>query len=259
MILAGLYSPACAQGILTKNDSINILFIGNSYTYYNDMPRMIGEIASGIGVDNRFKVGYTAVTPGGYTFSRHLQRDEEIQAIKKGGWNFVILQEQSVAPSMPTNIVAESVYPFAHQLDSLIHVYNPDAKVIFYMTWGHKDGCQQKADNYPIVETYDGMQQRIITSYLEMTYDNNAWCAPVGMAWRQVREERPYLQLYTCDRSHPSKAGSYLAANVIFSTIFRHPYQSNYTAGLSTELAEYLQQVAQNTVFQNMKLLNIRQ
>lgn len=53
--------------------------------------------------------------------------------------------------------------------------------------------------------------------------------------------------------------GTYLAANVIFSTLFQHHYQTTYTADLDAELAEYIQQVAQQTVLDNRRLLNLPQ
>ena len=91
-----------------------------------------------------------------------------------------------------------------------------------------------------------------------MTYQNNARCAPVGMAWQRVRAERPDYQLYTSDLSHPSTLGTYLAANVIYTTIFLSPYQTTFTAGFASEKAEYIQQAAQKTVFENKMILNIK-
>jgi hypothetical protein len=102
------------------------------------------------------------------------------------------------------------------------------------------------------------MQERLKTSYLERAYDNDGWCAPVGMAWKKVRQERPNLQLYMADRCHPSLVGSYLAANVIYATIIQSGYQSEFNSKLDPELAEYLQQIAQRTVLDNLQLLNIK-
>ena len=101
------------------------------------------------------------------------------------------------------------------------------------------------------------MQMRLITSYLEMAYINYAWCAPVGMAWQRVRRERPDYTLYRPDLSHPSDLGSYLAANVIFTVIYQRRYQTDYVMNIQREQAEYIQQVAQQTVFDNLELLNI--
>ncbi|MDR2914098.1 MAG: SGNH/GDSL hydrolase family protein [Tannerella sp.] len=238
-----------------QGDSIQVMFIGNSYTYYHQMPEIIKEIAA----TQEMNITYTAFYPGGARLKGHLENQELIQAIKKGKWDYVVIQEQSSAPAMPGRHVAQHVYPAAQTLDSLIHTHNKTAKVIFYMTWGHKDGCQVPVENYPLINTYEGMQERLKISYLEMTYQNNAWCAPVGMAWKQVRRERPDYILYWPDRSHPSVLGSYLAANVIFATIYQKPYQTNITKEIPPEQAEYIQQVAQQTVFNNFELLNIKQ
>lgn len=236
-----------------NGDSIRILFVGNSFTYYNDMPKMVDSIARSC----KKKVSVTAVTKGGERFSGHLKNKNLIEMLRDGGWNYVVLQDQSSAPAMPTKDVIEKVYPPARTLDSLVMAGSPNAKVIFYMTWGHKYGTRNPIDGYPLIDSYEGMQERLKTSYLEMAYDNDARCAPVGMAWQRVRRERPDLVLYQPDCYHPSRAGSYLIANVIFATIFPHHYQTGFDAGLPSAEAEYLQQVAQQTVLQNLRLLNI--
>ena len=240
-----------------KADSIKVLLIGNSYTYYHQMPSAIQEIA----VTQKLKLSCTCICPGGYSFSQHLQNKDAINAVQKGDWDYVVLQEQSLAPAKPTEEVAKTVYPAARSLDSLIHVHNPQAKVIFYMTWGRKDGWNEYEWNgkkYLLINTYEGMQQRLITSYLELACINHAWCAPVGMAWQRVRKERPDYILYMPDRSHPSALGSYLAANVIFTVIYQRRYQTDFTMNIPPEQAEYIQQVAQQTVFDNVELLNIK-
>ncbi|MBD5196846.1 MAG: SGNH/GDSL hydrolase family protein [Bacteroidales bacterium] len=234
-------------------DSIRVLFIGNSFTFYNKMPEMVRTIAK----NQKKNLAVTSITKGGQRLRGHLQNKELLEILKKGGWDFVIVQEQSTDPALPTDSVKALVYPYAHTLDSLIHAGSPKAKTIFYMTWGHKYGFRESKPHYPLMNTYDGMFHRLYTSYLEMTYDNNAICAPVGMAWDIVRKERPNLIMYKQDSYHPSRAGSYLIANVIYCTMFPKWYQCTYTADLQEETADYLQQVAQNTVMNNLRLLNI--
>lgn len=229
-----------------KSDSVRVLFIGNSYTHYHDLPGMVKDISSRAGIHEKLKISTTSFTPGGCTLKKHLDNKELISALSKGGWDFVVIQEQSTAPAGPTESVVRNVYPYAARLDSLAHAGSPDVKVIYYMTWGHKDGYAHPT--YPLCHTYESMQDRLITSYLEMAHANKGLCAPVGIAWKRVRLERPYNTLYWPDRSHPSKLGTYLAANVIYATMLGRPYQSTFTADLDPELAEYIQQVAQQTV-----------
>ena len=79
-----------------------------------------------------------------------------------------------------------------------------------------------------------------------------------GNAWQRVREERPDYQLYNQDLSHPSPLGTYLAATVIYTTLFPAQYQSKYTAGFEAEKAEYIQQAAQKTVLENKAVINLK-
>lgn len=245
------------SGLEAKTDSLHILFIGNSYTYYHDLPLKVQKLASNIVTDNCVNIDFQMYAPGGCTLRRHLQNKDELLAIKQGKWDYVVIQEQSSAPAKRTDIVCKETYKYARQLDSLIHVHNPSAKVIFYMTWGHKNGCQHKIENYPIIKTYEGMQERLKISYLEMAYTNKAWCAPVGMAWKEMRKERPLVSLYWDDGTHPSVIGTYLAANVIWATIYQKVYRSAFIDGLDNELATYIQELAQKTVYQNRELLNL--
>lgn len=236
-------------------DSVRILFIGNSYTYFNELPQMVKKIAA----TQNIPIAIGQVTPGGYYFRQHIKNPKVFEEVKKGNWSYVVLQEQSQAPSYSSWEVQSQTFAPAHSLDSLIHQYNPSAKVIFYMTWGHRDGDEDslQVKKYPLTASYLGMQMRLMTSYLEMAYQNDAWCAPVGIAWMKAREQRPKFNLYMPDGSHPTVGGSYLAANVIFTTIFQHRYKTTFTAGLADDDAQYFRQLAEETVLTNLRLINI--
>lgn len=236
-----------------ETDSLRMLWIGNSYTFFNDLPSIVRDIAASQGM----KLSMTTVLKGGEHLSGHLRNPRLHELLKRGGWDYVIIQEFSAGPAADTRTVARTVYPYARTIDSLAVKYSPDAKVMFYMTWGHKYGNVYKND-YALDDDYQTMQERLKTSYLEMAHDNDAWCAPVGMAWQTVRREHPEYVLYAPDCFHPSPVGSYLAANVIFTTIWQRPYQTDVTRGLSVSQAETLQQTAQRTVLDNMRLLNIK-
>jgi len=197
-------------------DTTRVLFIGNSYTYTNDLPGMFSQFAESLG--ETVVTGMSA--PGGYTFQGHTTLAATQNMIAQGDWDIVVLQEQSQLPSFsPTQVEAE-VYPYATQLVQQVHAANPCTEVVFLMTWGRENGDAQNCTVYPPVCTYNGMQQRLRDSYVAMAMDNDAECAPVGAVWRAYRNAVPSALLYT-DQSHPNTTGTYIASCTLFSTIFR--------------------------------------
>ncbi len=255
-LIATLLMPPCLSRAANDNDSIKVLWIGNSYTYVNDLPSMVQSI----GKTKKWNISNTRVLKGGERFSGHLKNERLLTLLKEGKWDYVILQEQSASPSLSTQTVAENTYTYARELVEKIRKGSPKAHIIFYQTWGHKYGNSQKEDMpYPLNDTYEGMQDRINTSYLEMAWMNEAWCAPVGMAWKQIRKNHPEFTLYNADASHPSTLGSYLAANVIFCTMLQAPFQTPFRPeNTSEEQAEIIQQQAQETVMNHLKILGIK-
>lgn len=237
-----------------KSYSVRVLWIGNSYTFFNDLPAMVRDIAATRGIP----VSNTEVLKGGERLKGHLENPRLHELLREGGWDYVVVQENSSLPAYDTGFVSRETYPYAHAIDSLAHAGSPDVKVVFYMTWGHKYGNIRPKKGYPLCDTFEGMQERLKTSYLEMTYRDDARCAPAGMAWAAVRADRPDIILYNADTFHPALAGTYLNAVTIFTTMFPRHFQTDFTAGLSPADAEYLQQVGQNVVLDNLRLLNIK-
>src|ERR1700748_2007916 len=172
-----------------------VLFIGDSYTYVNNMPLMVKELAASLG-DTLI---YDESDPGGFTFEQHSSYAPTIAKIFSQQWDIVVLQEQSERPAFPPSQVALQVYPYARILDSLIHANDTCTQTMFMMTWGHANGDPANCPVYPVICTYEGMQQRLRESYMEMTEDNNAIVAPVGAAWKTIRDSFPTLELYQTD------------------------------------------------------------
>ncbi|MDA0682370.1 MAG: PKD domain-containing protein [Bacteroidetes bacterium] len=232
-----------------------VLFLGNSYTYYNDLPNMIKQIALSFGDT----LNYDQNTPGGVTLQNHSSNTQTLSKISQQQWDHVIIQCQSQEPAFSPSQVSNDVFPYAQILiDSIASNYSC-TEPIFYMTWGRKNGDQQNCAAYPPVCTYLGMQQRLRESYLEMTSNHNATCAPVGMAWKESINQNPILELYTTDQSHPSLEGSYLAACTFYASLFKKPsigttYIPN---GIDTATAVFLQHIATNTVLDSMSTWNI--
>lgn len=228
---------------------LKVLFIGNSYTASNNLATMFEQLALSKGDTVRA----FSVNPGGYTFQLHTQYPATLQMIDSMDWDFVVLQEQSQLPSFPPPQVATDVYPYARQLDSLIRLNNSCTETVFFMTWGRKYGDAANCTFYPPVCTFIGMQQQLRNSYVTMANDNQALVAPVGEAWRRSWMSDSTINLWISDNSHPDVPGTYLATCVFYSTIFRKSSAgASFTGGLSAAVANYLQLIADTTVFDSL-------
>ena len=232
----------------------NALFIGNSYTGVNNLPSLTSQLTTSLGDT----LTYSSNTPGGYTLQGHSTNTTTLNSIEQGNWDFVILQDQSQRPSFSPAQVATEVYPYAKTLVDSIKSANTCTEPLFYMTWGRENGDQQNCQFYSPICTYNGMQERLRTSYMEMATDNNASVSPVGAAWKYTRDNYPTINLYSPDESHPSLEGSYLAACVFYSSMFKKsPEGASFNAGLSTATASTLQEVAKLIVIDSLETWRI--
>ena len=185
----------------------SVLFVGNSYVYTNDLPQMTANVASSMGDS----MTWSSNTPGGCTLGQHCT-NQSMTLIQQGGWDFVVLQEQSQYPSFPQWQVEAEVFPYAARLVDSVYAANPCGEPMFYMTWGRRDGDQQNATSFPVLGTYEGMDSMLYERYMQMAADNDASVCPVGRVWRYLRANYPEIELYQSDGSHPSVAGTYAAA-----------------------------------------------
>ena len=204
----------------------SVLFVGNSYTAVNDLPNWVRLVGASQG--DTFEV--TSFAPGGRTFQGHSQDPQLLMLIQQRNYDAVILQEQSQLPSFPTDQVETECYPFAKSLVDSIRANNPFAKIIFYMTWGRKDGDAQNCPSWPPVCTFKGMNQLLLDRYIQMAKDNFTWVAPVGSIWRDIRDTTS-INLYQGDGSHPSYEGTHLAALTIYQALFQKKISNNCFVG----------------------------
>lgn len=226
-----------------------VLFIGNSFIYTNNMPNIMQQLSTAMG-DTLI---YDQNTIGGYTLQQHSTDATTIAKIFSQQWDIVIVQEQSQRPSFSPSQVATEVYPYAHIIDSMVHKNYACSQTMFLMTWGYKNGDVGNCAVYPPICTYAGMQQRLRESYLEMATNNAAAVAPVGLAWKMVRDSFATIDLYSPDDMHPGLAGSYLEACVVYASVFhKNPYGSSYDAGLASSDAAKLQRIAGRVVFDSI-------
>lgn len=204
LLLASFVLPTVAQvrsrGV--KNDAedqkFKVLFIGNSYTYFNNLPDLLSQLAASAGKSSQ--VESEMIVRGGATLKMHWEDGGALKAIKQGGWDFIVLQEQSL---LPLNDPA-TMHNYARLFDA--EIKKAGAKTVFFLTWARQ--------NRPETQT------ALTDAYTKIAKELNALIVPVGLAWQSVFKENPKMVLHLPDQSHPNSTGSYLAACVFYSVLF---------------------------------------
>lgn len=225
------------------------LFIGNSYTYVNNLPQMTAAVAASAG-DSLF---YDSNALGGYTFQQHTVNATTLSKIAAGTWDFVVLQEQSQLPSFPISQVEAECFSYATMLDSLINAGDPCAETVFFMTWGRKNGDASNCASWPPVCSYQGMDSLLSLRYMMMAATNDAVVSPVGALWHYLRQNFPAIELYNPDESHPSVAGSYAAACSFYSVLFRKdPTMITFNSSLGVTDAQNIRNAAKLIVYDSL-------
>lgn len=237
--------------VFTVQGQINkkVLFIGNSYTGVNNLPLLVQNIA----IDMGDVLVYDSNTPGGYRLMNHATHTTTLNKINAQAWDYVVLQAQSQETSWSNAQMQTELYPYAAALSNAIRANNECTQPMFYMTWGRENGDSSNCGNAPWVCTYEGMDDAIKNTYNFMAADNEAEVAPVGAVWRYLRTHYPTIDLYAADGSHPSLEGSYAAACVFYTMIYKKdPLGITWNSSLSTLDADRIKMATKNIVFDQM-------
>lgn len=222
----GLFTPVHAQDGQAK-DETSVLFIGNSLTYYNDLPKMVAALAK---ADKQRPLHYERETPGGCTFEKHWKDGKALAKIQSRKWDYVVLQDNSQGPLTKR----ASMFDHAKKFDA--EIKKQGAKTLLYMTWA----LQNKPED----------QATISKAYLDLSAELKSQIAPVGNAWEAALKADKKPALHTADKKHPTATGTYLAACVIYASIYnRSPEGLPGSIGkLTDEEARPLQAIAWKTV-----------
>ena len=247
----------CSVNISAQNTK-KVLFLGNSYTYENNLPQLLASVAASAGKT----VIFDSNTPGSYYLGQHAMNAVSLSKIAAGTWDYVILQDQSMALAYPYYFMNGMQY--AVKLDSLIKAANPCTRTMFYSTWGRQNGdmywCGPPVcDSATLVErTYYEMDSVIETHYKVFADSVRAGMTPVGTVWRYIRRNYPTIVLHQADESHPTLAGSYAAACSFYTTLFRSdPSVVTYNAGLPAADAANIRTAVKNVVYNNLVNWNV--
>jgi len=194
---------ACNQN---NTEPLNVLLVGNSSIYYNNMPEMLEDIAHKNGREIKTKL----IAFGGYTLRDHLNEGVVKKALDSLHWDFVVLNEQStfgenyVVNGVQRMRESESFYKTVREFDSLIK--KRGAKTVIISLYPRNN-----------VPQTDG--EILDYSYMKIAKELDIELSPVSQTWRDILNVKSKWQLYRDDNLHPTPLGSFVTASVIYSTI----------------------------------------
>jgi hypothetical protein len=230
---------------LLAQEETSVLFIGNSYTFMNNMPFIFKEIAENKGK----KMFVDTVVEGGKNLEYHASQNETFQTINSRKWDYVVVQAHSNELAQPDTKVDKNTLPFAQKIIDSVRANNPCTQVLLYMTWGYKYGNPK----WSPIATYDSMQYRIKNQYIRFADLLNTQLSPVGEVWKHIRTNHSGINLYDPDNHHPSLEGSYLSACTFFASIFgESPVQNKAVVDLKPDTRQIIEFSAAQIVLNNL-------
>ena len=238
---------------LSSASAEDVLFLGNSFTSGNNLASMVAAIAESKGKS----VAAIAVTKGGQDFAYHLKHSLAKPEATAKSWDFVVLQDHSLGATHARKF--DDFLKNGEQLVDRVAEKSPSAQFVLYETWSyaadHKDLKEQQegpAKFKSPEQMFGEIQKNYATLQAQLRAKDSkrtVLIAPVGAAFARCVREHPEIELYSQDRKHPSIAGTYLAALVIYATIFNDsPLDAAPGRKVDPKQVNILQQVADETV-----------
>jgi hypothetical protein len=175
---------------------MKVLFVGNSFTARNDVPGTVARMAASRG----HELSHELIWAGGASLRAHWNKGAALESIRRGGWDRVVLQEQSTLPVKNARRFHESVRLFVPEIAAA------GARATLYETWARRNAPET--------------QRALSDAYASIAVETGADLVPVGTAWETFLRAHDRPALHDRDLSHPSPAGSYLAACVFFAVLF---------------------------------------
>jgi hypothetical protein len=214
----------------------SLLFVGNSLTYYNGgMERHVKSLASSATPATIIEV--EEATQSGATLKVLYEKKGLLEKIRVGGHDVVILQDD--IPELTEHTI-EPFFTYARLFNQ--EIVAAGGETVLFMAW-------------PYARLGWVTLEEIADAHRKIGKELDVRVAPVGIAFQRAMAERPGLDMISGDTEHESMHGTYLAANVIYATLFnKSPEGFTYRpSGVSEEEAAFLQRIAWETVIEWQK------
>lgn len=182
----------------SKRDTLKVLFVGNSYTYMNNLPQIISIISDNCDT----KLITQKSCSGGARIKDHWQGNRGLRTkelISVGNYDIVVLQGQSREPINER----DSLIKYSSLFCELIK--EKGGKPYFFANWSRKKEPQN--------------QKVIHDVYRSLALNTGAECVSVGLSWEMAKKARPGIELYSFDGSHPSELGTFLTGCMFVNSI----------------------------------------
>lgn len=249
LAFAGVASGQTTPKVKEAGQVRTLLYVGNSFFYFNDsMHSIVLRLVAAGDPQNRSQYRSTSVTisgsglnwhdmeayfkPGGGMASYSFTADNKVVFNKfDKPYDAVLMNDCSQCPVHPQ--LKDMFHEYARKHSETAAKYG--AKPMLFMTWAYQDAPEMTA--------------QLAEQYTVAGNANNALVVPAGLAFAKAVARDPSVNLYNPDKRHPSLAGSYLAACVIYAAVHgKNPVGNAHKGGLDPKAADFLQKVAADTV-----------
>ncbi len=233
----------------TEDNPLDVLFVGNSITYFNDLPQTFEAIAE----EQGYEMELDQHTPGGTGFVHHVNSATLYQKFRDREWDYVVLQPGSNESPGFSYPIAETIERGERLRDSILK-YSPCASIYYYqISYGIVDDSEASFDQY--LERSELIKNNITL----MSNETDIPFAPVGECFKtsMQTDDSEFLWGGYGD-IHPNAKGSFMGACAFYNALFKKEISnSNVNGGLTNEQADYFRGIAQDVTLNNLDDWNI--
>jgi Domain of unknown function (DUF4886) len=209
-----------------ENVPENILFIGNSFTYWNDgVDYHVQRLADGISdIQDNY---VTRAAQGKFHLYTHWEDSKTLATLNSKKWDKVILQEYSSGPARET----KNFFKFGNLWKDKLKRLNPKTELFLYSTWGYKNTIK--------------MVDSLAYQYNKLGDQIGALAVPVGLMWENLKDK---IDLYSEDGAHPNRNGTFITACLFYEYIYEKDVTkcTHVDESIPEDLQQKLKQWAHN-------------
>ncbi len=235
-------SPVWANA---QTDAQNVLFVGNSLTYFYGMPTTFSQMANAAGD----KVVVSQHTEGNTGFVHHVNNPELYALIRSKTWDYVILQPGSYESYGEPSV--QVVNGYLSRMKDSIYRYSPCAQVILYEI---SNGITGHTNTHK--QDYSNIQSRMLRTIQSLSDAGEVSMAPAGEVLRHLYMNLDMMLWEGIGDIHPNAYGAYAITCAMYNTIFKKKVAGmplaplRWASDLNAEQCAVIQQVSDSIVLE---------